>query len=1060
MSWDLGSQKERKSYLITNEELLQKEGFLEEKEAKLLFYQFLRNNPTFTTDLIAGVKLFPFQHMAIKAMLESDYFLAVWSRGLSKCTNKNSLILTNNGIKKAIDVQIGDYVLAKNSMQLVEDKTVNKKQKTYKIITNKGYESEGLDYHRVLTLNKNLEQEWKFAKDICIGDCVIMRKNGCLNNQIDIFNGFYIKKERSDQVIIDPQNVSIKDWYYFFGIFIGDGCFTKKIVQITTEDIEIENFLQVFCNKLNLNLRIYQKQNCKAKSFTISNKSLHKFLEFCGFEIGKKAVCKTIPYKLLNCNKENASFILRGLFDTDGYASISAKRRNSNGAKIGFTSTSYELIKQVRSLLLIFGIDSSTKISFKGGESDFSGKKYICNKAWTILLTNFENIKIFKDSIGFLINRKQDKLNIINAAKFVDGEFCNTIPFIGEYLISKYNKKSIRRNNANQNIKLVFRKKTNRTLAANLSLFVDCETSNKINNLLDKNLFFDFVKSKEESFDETVDLQVTNEHCYVSDGFINHNSYTCGIYAALDAILNQGVEIGILSRSFRQSKMIFKKIEDIAAKPEAYLLKQCMTKVSKTNDEWVMEFGRSRIRALPLGDGEKLRGFRFHRIIIDEFLLMPERIYNEVIVPFLSVVQNPTQREELYNIESKLIDQGLMKEEDRYQWPNNKLIALSSASFKFEYLYKLYEQYENLIFNPKGKDVAKRCIMQFSYDCAPGQLYDVNLINQAKATMSESQFLREFGAQFTDDSSGYFKISKMSLCNVPDGESPSVEVTGNSEDEYIVSVDPSWSETESSDDFAIQVLKINKEKQISTLIHSYALSGSALKDHIKYFLYILQNFNVVAICMDYNGGVQFMNSCNESELFKDAKINLKPIVTEFERPDDYIQNIHAAKMEYNKSDFKYVFLRKPTSSWIRLANEMLQANFDHRRIYFGSRAIDDNFRSQTRKKIGITDLKFSNALDSEKENEEAKMIDFIEHLSDMILLTKTECALIQITTSAQGMQNFDLPPNLKRKSGPDKPRKDSYSALVLGNWMVKIYFDLNNAHVDNNMDTFEPMFIG
>jgi hypothetical protein len=536
-------------------------------------------------------------------------------------------------------------------------------------------------------------------------------------------------------------------------------------------------------------------------------------------------------------------------------------------------------------------------------------------------------------------------------------------------------------------------------------------------------------------------------------------SYTTGIYAVLDAILNQGIETGILSRSFRQSKMIFKKIEDIAAKPEAYLLKQCITHVSKSNDEWVMEIGKSRIRALPLGDGEKLRGFRFHRIIIDEFLLMPERIYNEVIVPFLSVVQNPTQREELYNLETQLIEKGEMKEEDRYQWPNNKLIALSSASFKFEYLYKLYEQYENLIFNPKTKDTTRRCVMQFSYDCAPTQLYDQNLINQAKATMSESQFLREFGAQFTDDSSGYFKISKMALCTIPDGEQPSIEVAGHAEDEYIVSVDPSWSETESSDDFAIQVLKINREKQISTLVHSYALSGSSLKDHIKYFLYILQNFNVVAICMDYNGGVQFMNSCNESELFKDAKINLKPITTEFERPEEYAQNLFSAKMEYNKSEYKYVFLRKPTSSWIRLANEMLQANFDHRRIFFGSRAIDENFRAQTKRRIGITNLKFSNSLDSEKENEEAKMIDFVEHLTDMILLTKTECALIQITTSAQGLQNFDLPANLKRKTGPDKPRKDSYSALVLGNWLAKIYFDMQNTQVDNVMETFEPIFI-
>jgi len=537
-------------------------------------------------------------------------------------------------------------------------------------------------------------------------------------------------------------------------------------------------------------------------------------------------------------------------------------------------------------------------------------------------------------------------------------------------------------------------------------------------------------------------------------------SYTTGIYAVLDAILNQGVETGILSRSFRQSKMIFKKIEDIAAKPEAYLLKQCITHVSKSNDEWVMEIGKSRIRALPLGDGEKLRGFRFHRIIIDEFLLMPERIYNEVIVPFLSVVQNPTQREELYQVENNLIKQGKMEEKDRYQWPNNKLIALSSASFKFEYLYKLYEQYENLIFNPKKGERTRRCVMQFSYDCAPMQLYDQNLINQAKATMSESQFMREFGAQFTDDSSGYFKISKMALCTVPDGELPSIEVIGHSGAEYIVAVDPSWSETESSDDFAIQVLKLNEEKQISTLVHSYALSGSSLKDHIKYFLYILKNFNVVAICMDYNGGVQFMNSCNESELFKNEGINLKQMITEFEKPEDYPQNLIAAKNEYNKSDYKYVFLRKPTSSWIRTANELLQANFDHRRIFFGSRAIDDNFRSQTKKKIGILDMKFSNMADSDKQNEEAKMIDFVEHLTDMVLLTKTECALIQITTTAQGTQSFDLPPNLKRKTGPDKPRKDSYSALILGNWLAKIYHDMNNTEVQEIHSTFTPMFIG
>ena len=309
-------------------------------------------------------------------------------------------------------------------------------------------------------------------------------------------------------------------------------------------------------------------------------------------------------------------------------------------------------------------------------------------------------------------------------------------------------------------------------------------------------------------------------------------SFTTAIFAYLDAMLNQGVEIGILSKSF-VAKMIFKKIEDIAAKPGAAYLSQCITHKSKSNDEWLLEIGDSRIRALPLGDGEKLRGFLFHRIIIDELALMPERIYNEVIIPFLSVVENPTQREELFNLETEMIAEGKMKEEDRHVWKNNKLIALSSASYKFEYMYKAYEQFEELIRTGSTKQSdAHRVIMQFSYDCAPTQLYDQNLLDQAKSTMSQSQFDREFGSIFTDDSSGYFKTSKMASCTLKDGENPTIEVCGEVGAKYILAFDPSWAESESSDDFAMMVLKLNDDKKIGTVVHSYALSGANLKQHI------------------------------------------------------------------------------------------------------------------------------------------------------------------------------------------------------------------------------------
>lgn len=536
-------------------------------------------------------------------------------------------------------------------------------------------------------------------------------------------------------------------------------------------------------------------------------------------------------------------------------------------------------------------------------------------------------------------------------------------------------------------------------------------------------------------------------------------SWTTGVFAFMDAMLNQGVQIGILSKSFRQAKMIFKKIEDIANKPEAAFLSQCITKTSKTNDQWTLSIGDSQIHALPLGDGEKLRGFRFHRIIIDEFLLMPERIYNEVIIPFLSVVENPTQRDDLYKLETSLIEKGEMKEEDRHVWPNNKLIMLSSASYKFEYMYKVYEQFDSLIqAGNKSPTEANRVVMHFSYDCAPQQLYDQNLIDQAKASMSQSQFDREFGAVFTDDSSGYFKTSKMAACTVDEGQPPSVEVQGEANAKYLMAFDPSWAESESSDDFAIQVFKLNDKTKQGVLVHSYALAGAPMKQHINYMHYLITNFNIVSIVGDYNGGVQFLSAANESAKFKNDGIKIELIDAGWDNIDDYQKALIDARKQYDLKGKRICVLRKPSSAWIRRANELLQSNFDHKRIWFASKAMDEYYEAQRKKKIPINDLRFSNVIDKEKQSNSAKMIDFVEHQEDMIELTKTECSLIQITTSPQGTQTFDLPPTLKRQTGPEKARKDSYSALILGNWMIKIYYDMMEAK-DTTVSTFTPMFI-
>ena len=108
----------------------------------------------------------------------------------------------------------------------------------------------------------------------------------------------------------------------------------------------------------------------------------------------------------------------------------------------------------------------------------------------------------------------------------------------------------------------------------------------------------------------------------------------------------------------------------------------------------------------------------------------------------------------------------------------------------------------------------------------------------------------------------------MAKCTIPEGQEPSIEVKGVDSDKYIISFDPSWAESESSDDFAIQVFKMNDDTETGTLVHAYAVPGAKLKDHINYFHYLLDNFNIVGIVGDYNGGVQFINAANESSYLK------------------------------------------------------------------------------------------------------------------------------------------------------------------------------------------------
>ena len=154
MSWEEGIQKYEKDDV--NERIANTKGFIEEKQAKLLLYEFLRENTTFAVDLLSGVKLFPFQHMAIKSMFKTDYFLGVW------CLDQNEYVLTKSGFKKIKNIEVGDQVRSRKKLNSVSDKWTNKEEDGLFISTQSGDSFKAKIGHKTLVYDTKGEWETNY----------------------------------------------------------------------------------------------------------------------------------------------------------------------------------------------------------------------------------------------------------------------------------------------------------------------------------------------------------------------------------------------------------------------------------------------------------------------------------------------------------------------------------------------------------------------------------------------------------------------------------------------------------------------------------------------------------------------------------------------------------------------------------------------------------------------------------------------------------------------------------------------------------------------------------
>lgn len=522
-------------------------------------------------------------------------------------------------------------------------------------------------------------------------------------------------------------------------------------------------------------------------------------------------------------------------------------------------------------------------------------------------------------------------------------------------------------------------------------------------------------------------------------------SYTLALFIPLYAIFNPGKKIVITSKTARQSRLIFQQIEKFSLQPEGKLLKDCIKEVKRPSDGWHMTIGSSEIISLPLGtSGDLIRGLRAHVLIVDEFLLLDENVFNTIIRPFMLVKQDPTKRDKIVKSEDYLISKGLLKESDRTYFESNKLIITSSASYKFQYLYKLYERYINLITG-RNRDLVEKeelkhishTVFKMSYKAVPESLLDQAGIQDALRQMSNIQFRRELESEFIDDSGGYYSAEKMFNCTIPIGEKPTVLLAGIPGKKYILAVDPNYSSADSSDHFAMSLIEVDVETKKAVLVHCYFLSKATTEERSIYLRYLYDHFDIVFTICDHAGGPKF---------FEDA-YGLQALSKPFKKIDSFDledeEDFREFKKEWQQNSH-ILYSQYFSTKWIMEANQHLQVLIDQKNILFAAPIHEeDDLKKAMAIKIPIDRLVFQ---PSGSKIGEMKKMELIDWLGEGIDLTIKECSLIEITTNSTGGQTFDLPKSLANMKSSERIRKDSYSTLLLSCWAMKIYFML----VDEN----------
>lgn len=434
-----------------------------------------------------------------------------------KCVSENSLVTTNNEIKKIKDVNIGDLInTGQGNFHKVLNKIPTFNKKTFSVTSKCGYNLNATHDHPILIFSDN-KFLYKNTEDLKTGDLLCVDRKEITNHHITPIEFEFVKKIGNKEYKF-PEIMS-EDLAWVLGLYVGDGSYVKNKkndgrVELTSQDLIIQTKYTKILEDMNVYVN-NKPTKSKANNLITCNKPYREFLLSLGLHY-VSCTNKEVPNIIFKCNfKERAAFI-RGLFDTDGHCN----------KHLSLCSVSINLITAVQKILLTLGVISSVSKQKDAYLLSVGGTSY----------------KNFYKNIGFTIDYKQQALIKLAHKKTKTNN--DVLPYEFKDLIKKdiitkkpriyfnqSNKQDVRSGiHYNSLTKNIFRNKNGLTYVNMLNIKNYYKQQNFevlpiLNEVLNKNYFFDKVVTitENENTETVYDIEVDTDHSFWCDGVVVHN---------------------------------------------------------------------------------------------------------------------------------------------------------------------------------------------------------------------------------------------------------------------------------------------------------------------------------------------------------------------------------------------------------------------------------------------------------------------------------------------------------------------------------------------------------